>query len=189
MTTLRLSPDDAAIPAPRTAIVITVTMIACYVALTLNSLSSTHTPHAWWYCVPLAMLALVQIRHLFGSFRGGRPRYWVATVCLQVLLTYPPVLLVGESWVAMPAFLGATLLLFIRSRLRWAVLAVVMAGNAGIERASGDDITVCVYYAVGALTATLSLHGLSRLADLVVQLRDARAELVRLAVARERERV
>ncbi|WP_051366113.1 sensor histidine kinase [Hamadaea tsunoensis] len=189
MTATEPGPDEAAIPAARTAIAVTVAMILCFVAVTFGSILSTQSEHLGWYAATLAALAVIQIRHLRGGLGGRRPRYWIATTVLQVVLIYPPFLAAGISWVATPAFLGATLLLFLRSRWRWVLWGAVVAGEAAIVRALDPDLVDCAYYTAGLVFASICIYGLTRLADLIVELRAARAELVRLAAAGERDRV
>jgi two-component system, NarL family, sensor histidine kinase DesK len=136
----------------------------------------------------LAVLA-VQLGGLSRPLIPGRGRTQVAALLAQTALAYLPFLEFGRSWAGVPGFLAGSSLIALPRFAGWAAFVAVVATAAAIQGA----ITGAPYEVAYAVAATviggLLIYGLIRLAALVEELRDARAEVARLAVAGERLRI
>ncbi|MFD9125583.1 sensor histidine kinase [Kitasatospora sp. NPDC059571] len=176
---------------PRAGKVIIAATTACYFVIAALSMVGRHVTGAragYGLAALLVLMVLQNVNSLPG--RGGpRPRYWVWTLSAQALLTYLPFLALGDSWVGMPGFLAGSLLLWLPSPASWLSWGGVVASILVIETRVGGDVGSALYYTMGTVISSLTVFGLTRLVDLVVELRRARAELARLAVAEERSRV
>ncbi|MEU3462667.1 histidine kinase [Streptomyces sp. NPDC006733] len=162
-----------------------------YLLLGIVSMLARQVPTsvlAWGTSI-LVALFLLQNLHSLPNRGGDRPRYWIWTLSLQGLLTYIPFLILKDSWVGMPGYFAGSLLLFLRGRTAWFSASAVAISMFLIERNLGFDTFTSIYYMCGVATIGLSVFGLTRLADLLVEVQSARAELARLAVAQERDRV
>ncbi|GHI39147.1 sensor histidine kinase [Streptomyces violascens] len=133
-------------------------------------------------------ILVLQLSHSFPEFLPGLRRYRYATWALQALLTYVPMLLVGDAWGGMQAFLAASAVLVFPAALGWPLFgAVTVATFLGIVNTGGDEATI-LYSTFDAILIALIVVGLSRMSDLIVKLHRSRTELSRLAVAGERLR-
>lgn len=141
-------------------------------------------------------VALFALPLLYTVPRGrviwdGHPRSLLAA---QAVLTFLPFALFGRTWaVGLSGLLGGLLLLTLRPRVGWALFAAVVAAEAvlrlgvfGAYPQGGAQFVSAVF--VVPIDTALPLFGLVRLADLVRELRAARTERARLAVAQERSR-
>nr|BFE74317.1 hypothetical protein GCM10020092_076180 [Actinoplanes digitatis] len=93
---------------------------------------------------------------------------------------YPALIFVG--------FLAGSALLLIPGRWAWASFAVVLAGFSAILVHENPSVAYLTYSAAIMAAIGLMVYGLSRLADLAVQLEALRGETARMAVHRERLR-
>ncbi|MGW1865409.1 sensor histidine kinase [Streptomyces mauvecolor] len=133
-------------------------------------------------------ILVLQLGHSFPGFLLELRRYRYATWLLQALLSYVPMLSVGDAWGGMQAFLAASAVLVFPAVLGWPLFgAVTVATFLGMVN-NGDDAVTILYSIVDAILIALIVVGLSRMSDLIVKLHRSRAELSRLAVARERLR-
>jgi two-component system sensor histidine kinase DesK len=178
---------DEAAPWRRVDLAVVVSLVYC--AAAALGLTSRQIPHLAWGISLLGAIAVLQVMHCRQSHGGRRPRSWPATVALQALLTFVPVFFLGPYWVGSPGLLAASVLLFLRPRWRWPGWATVIAGQFIIMWPLYDMPEVVIYFSVGAVVPSLGVFSLTRLTDLLGQLRAARSDLARLAVAYERERV
>lgn len=179
------------IPAPRFGrVIVAVTMLG-YLLLGIVSMLTRQVSGSdlAWGTGILVALFLLQNLHSLPNRGGDRPRYWIWTLSVQGLLTYVPFLILRDSWVGMPGYFAGSLLLFLRGRISWLSASAVAASMFIIELNLGADKFTAFYFTVGVFTIGLSVFGLTRLGDLLVEVQTARAELARLAVARERDRV
>jgi two-component system sensor histidine kinase DesK len=179
-------PEEAA---PRRSVDLAVVVSVGWCVAGAFGLVVRDSPHRGWGIAMLGAIAVLQAVHCRQSHRGRRPRSWPATVAVQALLTFVPVYFLGVAWVGAPGLLAASLLLFLRPPWGWLGWALVIAGVLVVMWPLVDAPQVAFYFAIGAVMASLGVFGMTRLTDLVGQLRAARTELVRLAVADERERV
>ncbi|RSN51408.1 sensor histidine kinase [Actinomadura sp. WAC 06369] len=134
--------------------------------------------------VAIAVVAALQV----PISLPGRRRLSAALFPVQAAVNYLPLLVEADAWrTGGSGFVAASALLVVRGPAAWALLGLVAAGEgvlaAGLDRPPED-----VFYAVTApVNVGLMLYGLSRLADLLDEVRRERAELA--ARAREVERL
>lgn len=142
----------------------------------------------------LAVLA-VQLRFLNGHpvpYRGPAIATALparAALLAQAALAYLPFLEFGRSWAGMPGFLAGSCLLALPRITGWVAFTAVVAIAAGVQGAVTDEPLEVAYAVAATVLGGLLVYGLTRLASLVEELRDARAEVARHAVAGERLRV
>ncbi|MCZ4119587.1 sensor histidine kinase [Streptomyces sp. H39-S7] len=179
------------IPVPKLGRVIVALTTFGYLALAISSMAARHVAtRTIGFGIPiLILLFLLQNLHSLPNRGGARPRYWIWTLSAQGLLTYIPFLSFEESWVGMPGFFSGSLLLWLPGAWGWISSGSVSLSLFLIEKHFGADSFTSFYYACGAAIIGLSIFGLTRLVDLLVEVQRARAELARLAVAQERDRV
>jgi two-component system, NarL family, sensor histidine kinase DesK len=191
-------------PAPRLAqAVLVVTLFGFAVYYTLAVVENVHgvprgyrTPVVVWTTANSVALVFLQLRHSWPSRGVARPRGWPATLFLQAVLTY--VLFPWTGWHAMImcGFLAGSALLLVPAALGWVAFAAVIAGLAvlwSVKPWSGlttpDLLGGMLFFTVYSAALGLLVFGLTRLAQLAVQLENLRGELARRAVAGERLRV
>ncbi len=140
----------------------------------------------------------IQLRHSLAAARGARPRYWALSLPLLIGLAYIPLPIYGATWVTMQWYVLASLAMLVPRRLALGATAVMTVANgaawfATFYPAEPPGLPVAVWLFAFPMVLLLmgggSLYGAARLAGLVRQLRDARAELAGLAVGRERLRI
>ena len=149
--------------------------------------------------VALAAVALggLQLRHTAAARRGGRPRWWGATLLLTVLLTYVPTTWFTWDWANTQWFVIASVAMLLPGRLGPGVAAGIVAGNGlvfghGIVDGGGDagELVFWTFYWVAILVmGGAALYGSARLVQVADERHAARLELARTAVGRERLRV
>jgi two-component system, NarL family, sensor histidine kinase DesK len=142
-------------------------------------------------------LVILQLRHSWPSRGVARPRGWPVTLVLQAVLTYALVPLTGWHPLFMLGFLAGSVLLLVPAVPGWAAFAAVIATVpvlfvmkpiAGLS--PGDEwLGGLVFVTLDSAALGLLVYGLTRLAQLAVQLDNLRGELARQAVAGERLRV
>jgi two-component system, NarL family, sensor histidine kinase DesK len=176
-----------ATPRPRGDLAILMTV--CWCGFSAFGLVARHAAHLGWGIALLGAIAVLQSVHCRQSYSGRRPKSWPATVALQALFTFVPVMFLGAAWVGAPGLLAATLLFFLRPLWGWLGCAFVITSLFTITWLLVDGPQAAIYLTLGAIVSCLGLFGLTRLTGLVGQLRAARTDIVRLAVAEERERV
>lgn len=142
-------------------------------------------------------LVILQLRHSWPSRSLARPRGWPVTLFLQAILTYALFPLTGWHPLVMVGFLAGSVLLLVPAVPGWAAFAAVIATLpvlaavkpiAGLS--PGDEwLGGLVFLTLESAALGLLLYGLTRLAQLAVQLENLRGELARKAVAGERLRL
>ena len=177
--------------APRGGKIIIAVTTGCYFAIAALSMLGREVagPSLGFGLAALLVLMLLQNLNSLPSRGGPRPRYWIWTLSAQAVLTYVPFLTFGASWVGMPGFLAGTLLLWLNAPVSWLMWSLVVGSIFAVEWGTGTGVADSLYYSTGTVISSLTIFGLTRLVDLVIELRRARAELARLAVAEERIRV
>ena len=156
------------------------------------------------YSTPVVALAaadvvavvILQLRHSWPSRGVARPRGWPVTLFLQAVLTYALFPATGWHPLTLCGFLAGSALLLIPATLGWVAFAAVIASvpvlgavkplpvATGFEQLGGTLFLTLESAALGLL-----VYGLTRLAQLAVQLQNLRGELARQAVAGERLRM
>jgi len=178
--------------APNHTLVITVMVLAGYLLIMLinaGTVSAASAVSAAGVLATLGCLAAVFGLQLLHSLR--RPRTWplrlrVMTLAVQGAATYAPLLWTGRPWGAMAGFFAGSLLLSGAAPARWALFAGSVAVLAPIAAAEGEPASYDAYLVVSSLVAGLVVYGVTTMYALVVEIREARDALARLAVTRER---
>ena len=141
-------------------------------------------------------LVILQLRHSWPSRGIARPRGWPVTLFLQATLTYVLVPLTGWHPLIMLGFLAGSALLLVPGVPGWVAFAAVIASLpvlwavkpiAGLSTV--EWLGAMVFLTLDSAALGLLVYGLTRLAQLAVQLENLRGELARKAVAGERLRV
>jgi two-component system, NarL family, sensor histidine kinase DesK len=142
-------------------------------------------------------LVILQLRHSWPSRGVARPRGWPVTLFLQAALTYALFPLTGWHPLIMLGFLAGSVLLLVPAAPGWAAFAAVIATVpvlfavkpiAGLSTRE-EWLGAMVFLTLDSAALGLLVYGLTRLAQLAVQLENLRGELARKAVAGERLRV
>ncbi|GAB1822171.1 sensor histidine kinase [Herbidospora sp. RD11066] len=124
----------------------------------------------------------VQIALSLGHFRR-------AALPVQAVATYLPLLWIGAPWGSMGGFLAGTALTVLSGAWRWCCYAAVGVSVAALSVVNGDAGEWSAYLTLSTLLTGLVVYGISSLTDLVAQVDQARDDLARGAVTRERLRV
>lgn len=137
----------------------------------------------------VATLVGIQIVH---SLR--EPRRWprwlrAGTLVVQAAASALPLLWIGTVWGSMGGFLAGSLLLLLGGALRWFLYAAVGATVLVAALSYSHDVQWTAYLTLSTLLTGLVVFGISSLSGLVKEVDQARLELVRFAVTRERLRV
>ena len=142
-------------------------------------------------------LVILQLRHSWPSRGLARPRGWPVTLFLQAILTYALFPLTGWHPLLMLGFLAGSVLLLVPAVPGWAAFAAVIATLpvlfsvkpiAGLSTRE-EWLGAMVFLTLESAALGLLVYGLTRLAQLAVQLENLRGELARKAVAGERLRL
>jgi two-component system, NarL family, sensor histidine kinase DesK len=142
-------------------------------------------------------LVILQVRHSWPSPGIARPRGWPATLLMQAVLTYALFAATGWHPLIMSGFLAGSALLLVTAPLGWVGFAAVIASIPVLWAVKPPPTVTTLQETAGGIlfltveSAALGLlvYGLTRLAQLAVQLEHLRGELARNAVAGERLRV
>jgi two-component system sensor histidine kinase DesK len=138
----------------------------------------------------VAFVAL-QLYHSAGWRERARPRLWAWTLAVQLVLTgfgFIPVL--HPAIHGLGGFVAGSALLLLRRYWGWIAFAGIQAAIAAhVLVLTRLDVADVIYLMLVTVTTGLVVYGLSRLAGLAVELDEARREIARLAVVRERLRV
>jgi len=150
-----------------------------------------------WTIADAVALVILQLRHSWPSHGFVRPRGWPATLLLQAVLTYALVPAIGWHPMMMCGFLAGSALLLIPATPGRITFAAVIASIPVLWAVKPPQTITTLEATLGGMlfltveSAALGLlvYGLTRLAQLAVQLERLRGELARKAVAGERLRV
>jgi two-component system, NarL family, sensor histidine kinase DesK len=146
-------------------------------------------------------LVILQLRHSWpsrgtGTYSTGRPRGWPATLLLQAVLTYALFPATGWHPLIMCGFLAGSALLLIPAMFGRVAFAAVIASIPALwavkplpELTNFQQLFGMLFVTVDSAALGLLVYGLTRLAQLAVQLGNLRGELARKAVAGERLRL
>ena len=139
--------------------------------------------------VTLAVLMSIQVVTCFPELvpRLTRHRYRILTGT-QAVLTFAPFLLLGDNWLGMPGFLAASVLLTLPPVSGWVSLGAIVLATDLIQYSLDRSLGQTAYVTVSTVLTGVVVFGLTRLKDLLGEVQRSRAELARLAVARERLR-
>lgn len=177
---------EAALPAPRPAAparreppdVSVVLLAAVLVGFSVKALLQIPAALLAPATLALGVIVVMQLRSVTG-------RHMVALAVMAVL-TFAPIPLFGPIWLGTAGFLAGPVLLAFRPRTAWPLVAGVLAAVWGV--ATLYDLPERANLTVSALTTSLVVYSLLRLAQLVKELQAAKESLARAAVVEERLR-
>jgi signal transduction histidine kinase len=130
------------------------------------------------------LIAGLQLVHSLPRLRPTRERYWKATFTAQALLSFVPYFFLGLSAIGGGDLAGSALLLFRRSA-GWTWFGLILAAEAAILATTGVAPGTIVSLVVdGSLVFALATYGLTRLTEVITELRATRDAVVQ-ATARE----
>lgn len=191
--------------APRLARTVLVVVLCAFAVQNLNDVAHNVTGMVidhfspgviGWAVADTIAIAALQLYHSWPSWGDGRPRGWPATLGLQAFLTYAMVPVLGWRPLVMCGFLAGSVLLLVPGPLALVAFAGVIASVPAllavkpVPGLTGPiDISVAVYLTCAAAVLGLLVYGLTRLAQLAVQLEALRGGLAQKAVLDERLRV
>jgi two-component system sensor histidine kinase DesK len=180
--------------APRLArLVLALALLALSMQAVVDAVSSpTGAPVAVVSVAVIVVLMALQLYHSSAAWRGARPRDWAWTLSVQLLLTSLGFLPVLHSAIhTLGGFVAGSALLLLSARAGWTAFAGIQVAIAAHHMIGlpGLDTADILYGMVGTLTTGLVVYGLSRMAEVAVELEEARRKLARMAVVRERLRV
>ncbi|GAA2362910.1 sensor histidine kinase [Nonomuraea africana] len=136
----------------------------------------------------VALLAFLAL-YLRACLPGGR--HEGKTLAGLVLLTYAPTAVLGaELWYVATLLPGAVVVL-LRGPIRWIAAGAVLAGDTVFhltQTGLAGNVLDVLYGLVYVTERAIIVYALWWMARLTVELREARAELARVQVARERLR-
>jgi two-component system sensor histidine kinase DesK len=159
------------------------------------------TPVVAFTVADAVALVILQLRHSWpsrgpGPYSTGRPRGWPCTLFLQAVLTYALFPWIGWHPLIMLGFLAGSALLLVPAPPGWVAFAVVIASLPvlwAVKPVAGLStvgwLGAMVFLTLDSAALGLLIYGLTRLAQLAVQLGNLRGELARQAVAGERLRL
>ena len=136
----------------------------------------------------MAVVFVLQLLHSSPRAPGWPLRLRIATLSLQTVATFLPIVVFHEIWGGMAGFLGGSFILLLRRPLSWVLFAVCPLSMMWLGAHNHEGAPWIAYLGVATVNTALVVYGLTKLTDLVTKLHEARAELARMAVARERQR-
>jgi two-component system, NarL family, sensor histidine kinase DesK len=148
-------------------------------------------PPVWMTACAIALIAVLfglQFAHSFPNKLPRLARHRKKTLALQAIITFAPFAVFGQAWLGMPGFLGASCLLTLPPGLGWACVAGVVAATDAEYLSGPHNLGQIGYLTVATLLTTLTVFGMSKLAELVREVHVSRADMARLAVDAERLR-
>ena len=139
----------------------------------------------------------IQLRHSLAVAEGVRPRYWMWTLLLLVLIVALPIPMFRDRWITLQWFVVASFAMLLPVRIALVAIAAValMTGLWFARITPPPDASVGQmawhfwYWEALLFLGGAGLYGATRLVRLMDQLRDARADLAELAIERERLRI
>ena len=192
-------------PAPRLAravLVVTLFGLAVlyplFVAVNVNGVPGGYSAMVVALTIVDAVaLVILQLRHSWPSRGTARPRCWPATLLLQAVLMYSLVPAAGWHPLITCGFLAGSALLLVPGAAGRVAFAAVIASVPlvwAVKPPAGattleETLGAILFQTVAGASFGLLVYGLTRLAQLAVQLENLRGELARKAVAGERLRV
>ena len=136
----------------------------------------------------MAIVFALQLVHSSPRAPGWPLRVRLLTLGVQAVATFLPIVVFHEIWGGMAGFLGGSFILLLRRPLSWVLFAACPLSMMWLGADTHQGAAWIAYLGVATANTALVIYGLTKLTDLVSKLHEARAELARLAVARERQR-
>ncbi|HEU5333340.1 MAG TPA: histidine kinase [Actinocrinis sp.] len=136
----------------------------------------------------MGVVFAIQILHSSRRALRWPPALKAATLGTQAVFTYLPLMLYSQFWGGMGGFLGGSCLLLLPQRAAWSLVAAIDLGAVAYAVHYFPTAAFISYYCVSVLNTALITFGLTRLAQLVVELHAMRSEMAQMAVTQERLR-
>ncbi len=185
------APLSVDVPPRRLARLITVFALGCFAAIAvINVLAEggSQPTYLLGYLAIVAVIFGVQLAHTVPGARRWPLRQRAASLTLQGVLTYLPLVVFGMSWGGMGGPLAGSVLLLLPGRVAWVLFAAIAASFALVPAAYGVPLLPTVYFTISTVLTGLVIFGLTRLNDLVAEVHSTRGQVAALAVERERLR-
>ena len=178
-------------PAPRIARNILLFLLCTYAfigALTVPLDDPGDNPANTGSYICMGIVFVLQVAH--SSSWAPRWPLWVRALSLsaQAVATYLPFTVFHELWGGMTGFLAGSIIILLRGPVAWTLFTLCPLSMMWVAAATHETGPWIAYFAVATANTGLVVFGLTKLTDLVTKLHAARAELARMAVARERQR-
>lgn len=182
--------DRSEVPAPRLAQGISITVISAFGIITLLNVQNVVTG-GWGLTVCVAAVLVLYAVQFMVTSSGARRwsgRRRALALCVQVLLTFVPMVWLGVAWGSMAGPLGGSILLLLPPRIAWPCYGAVTGTMLVWSVAEGVHTLETGYFTISTALTGLVIYGLTRLTDLVREVHATRAEMARMAVTQERLR-
>lgn len=166
-------------------------VICSYSAVQVIQQVSVYRSRVPVLCVGLLSVALLFILMAWVSFEGAErwPRWRrLAVLLAEGLVTYLPMIVLGQVWGSMAGFFAGSGLLLLSAWAGWAVFAGAFASIVITAAAWNLGIYTAAYLGLSTTVLGLVVFGLARLWHAIRYLDAARSELAQLAVVTERMR-
>ena len=171
------------------ALVFTVTA-GFFVMQVVDILDEGVTPLTVALCLTvLPMTVSLHVAQTLPGLNRFRSQYGRWMLLLQYILMVVPCLLLDWAWGHMGGFVGASTLLVLPMRIAvplFALLVFVMAACTGIH--AGFTSAAVPYMTVSTLLTGIIVYSIIRLADLTIAVHEAKDDVARMAVTKERLR-
>ncbi|WP_166658138.1 sensor histidine kinase [Actinokineospora alba] len=138
--------------------------------------------------VYLLVIFALQLFYFNRAGDSARSPVGYAALAVQAYVSFVPLSEFGDPWLPMPLLLAATTLLVLPRVIAWVAVTAIIAIVVSKQWLLTGSWLDVAYLSVGFVGVTLYLYGLTRLGGLIADLHQARAELGKVAVARERTR-
>jgi signal transduction histidine kinase len=163
-----------------------VVFLAGQVVLTTLAMLDAHlgAPRALAIGAIKALIVGLQLVHSLPRLRPMRARYWKWTLTAQGLLSFLPFFAFGGLAIAGGSLAGSALLLF-RRTVAWTWFALIVATDLGLLAATHASArAIAGNVADGTVVIALATYALTRLTDVITELRATRTAMAQ-ATARE----
>ena len=180
-------------PSTRLGRAILLTVLGAFVSVqVINVLSQPPASFVVEVAVGVTSVCVLGGLQVFIS-TSQRVTHWptarrVGLLVAQGLVTYLPLLALGNEWGGMAGWLAGSCLLLLSGRTAWALFGAVVLSMLLGSLATGQDTFSVAYLTVATLDIGLVVFGMSRLSGIIHALNETRAELAELAVMKERMR-
>lgn len=187
------STDDEGEQAPRTATQLAWALVGV-VYVGLSVLAGLHfiylSDDTFEIVVTYGFISLLLLIQLYFTRPGTQLRSPTsyALLMVQACLVYLPLLQFGLSWLALPGFLAGSALLVLPPVAAWPVFVAIAASAGWVQAISNGMALEIVYSTTNVVITGAVVYGLTWMAGSVSELRTARIQLAKVAVAEERLR-
>jgi hypothetical protein len=131
-----------------------------------------------------ALIISLQLVHSLPRLRQVRARYWKWTFTVQALLSFLPQFAIG-SWAIGGGYLAGSALLLFRRSVASTCFGLILATEIAIAAATGGTPSWIITQVMdGSVIIALATYGLTRLTEVITELRATRTALAQ-STARE----